>query len=130
MLARRLSTLPLRHICCRRTVAVAAEPSPLRVTRHPDADLAGFLKSQGFAVNTVTLPAGHVLSGHAHAQPRKRLAVAAGRFVIAAGDATPASAAAPAAVLTARDWVDIPAGWRHSAWVEGDDAVVLLVGDG
>ena len=114
----------------RRTVAAAADPSPLTVTRHPDADVAAFLQAQGFSVSTVTLPPGHLLSGHAHTRPRKRLAVASGIFVIAEGEVTPASATTAAAVLRARDWVDIPAGWLHSAWVEGEEAVVLLVGDG
>ena len=115
----------------RRTVAAAAGQSPLHVTRHPDADVAAFLQTQGFAVSTVTLPRGHILTGYAHTRPRKRLAVAAGVFVIAAGDVTPTTATTtPAAVLHARDWVDIPVGWRHSAWVQGEEAVVLVVGDG
>jgi quercetin dioxygenase-like cupin family protein len=132
LLARRcvLSPLPRCRVTARRSAAAADPASPLRVTRHADADLAGFLRAEGFGVTTVTLKPGHVMSGHAHNRPRKRLAVAAGRFVIAEGDATPSSNAAPAAVLTARDWTDIPAGWRHSAWVEGDEAVTLLIGDG
>ena len=110
----------------------SSSATPLTVVRHtPPPALVDALRGAGFTVKTVTLPPGHVLSGHAHALPRKRLAVAAGgRFVIAAGDATPAAGVEPAAVLETGDFVDIPAGWRHSAWVDGGVAVTLLVGDG
>ena len=129
---------PARRAASRAAATASADPHSLSVIRHtpPPASLedAGSLedalRAAGFKVRTVTFAPGHVLSGHAHSLPRKRLAVAAGRFVIAPGDATPGSGTPLAAVLEAGDMVDIPAGWRHSAWVEGEDAVTLVMGDG
>ena len=74
-------------------------------------------------VKTVTFPPGHVLREHAHGRPVKRLGVAAGAFVIEV------SATGQAARLGPGDWVDLPGGLLHSAWVEGDASVVLVMGD-
>ena len=123
---------PPRRAASRAAAAASADSPALSVVRHapPPASLEDALRAAGFKVRTVTFAPGHVLSGHAHSLPRKRLAVAAGRFVIAPGDAAPGSGTPPAAVLSEGDMVDIPAGWRHSAWVEGGDAVTLVMGDG